>query len=512
MFRLLAVIHSMVWLVVREFLDNQQRWWLLAEGHDVSYNGFYEDYSIFHNGVVLDDTDSLTLLQYSLVTTSIQKGRLLSARNAALQLQKARPECEQSISKIYKQHVDAYLSTNYNDFHDVVLSKIDEELQATITSSLLEELIRRSPKMDAIGCWNPADDDTNMDLVNASMIVLEKWDSCCSQIVAAAVPHQQQQEECFHVHPQTMKRARLCCDFYQESLSQLRLPALQEVSLNFRLRAPDYVLLLQVHQDGFLRKFDPSAVLWPTAYLLSLCISHPSNCGISEILDSAIRGGSQDAPSSSSTVVVSVELGAGVGLPSLALSHLLRHQPQQQTGVEIPVRQVLATDRALHALVLTHLNSQLAGLPVLVAHVADHSNLTQLIDLKQNNERFNNGTGFSIVLGSSLQSLFDYETHDPHHSLWSVLDTLLAESNPDAIAILAHAVNAVTPPRAPPPLPTSISTRTASKNVLFECIHRVSGNHFNMKTRSGDDSDFEISIYRRRKENEHKQRPVSDEL
>jgi hypothetical protein len=111
---------------------------------------------------------------------------------------------------------------------------------------------------------------------------------------------------------------------------------------------------------------------------------------------------------------------------------------------------------------------------------------------------------------------FDYQTHDPHHALWSVLDTLLDESKPNAIAILAHAVDAVTPPPPQSLLPRiSRSSTTASTSVLFECIHRISGYHFDMRTRSGDDSDFEISIYRRRRrrgqQDDNQQPPVGSE-
>jgi hypothetical protein len=392
--------------VLGEYLAKDQLMFrLLVEGR-----AFDEDSIIFQNNICL------ALLQDSLLTTIIQQGNLLSARIVALQLQNAHPECEQSISKTYREHVDGYLHTNYNEFHDVVMSKIDEEIRE---SSPEQIHLLFSPRMDAIDCWNPAANDDGrkmLDLAKASMIVLEKWDPCCSQLVAAA-PHQEE-EECFHVHPQSLTRTRLCCDFYQESVSQLRLPALQELSLNVRLRTAmtnatsrsstgeQHVLSLQVHQDGFLRKFDTAAVLWPTAYLLSLCIINPGHCGISELLDSAIRGGSQRP---SLPVVDSVELGAGVGLPSLAMSHWLQHQqqPQEVFGETTTTSRVMATDRALHALVLTHLNSQLARLPLIVAHVEDHSNLTQLVDLKQS-KHFNNngGKGCSIVLGSSLQSLF----------------------------------------------------------------------------------------------------------
>lgn len=33
-----------------------------------------------------------------------------------------------------------------------------------------------------------------------------------------------------------------------------------------------------VQQDGFLRRFDPAGILWPTGYFLTLCVSAPNRC------------------------------------------------------------------------------------------------------------------------------------------------------------------------------------------------------------------------------------------
>jgi len=515
----------------------------------------------------------------NVILPHLQRGRFIAAKIAALQLQNEHPECERSIAKWYTEQVDdAYYYYDYSNVSDdnnknatkntttsnnitrnnsstatrtttrtttaralsSILARVNDELDNSDTTREKIQVSILSAPMDAVDCWNPAipDDNNdnnnsnNVDLENASNIVLKYWDLCCSQLSRKPKPASttsfsslsslslsssssssssyldDDEKECFRVHKSntttttTTKWTRMCCGLYQESLAHLRLPALQELSLNVRLQGPPSLdvaancnasnesiillpqLRLQVHQDGFLRKYDPAGVLWPTAYLLSLCLIDVVQCGILEVKELI----HQSQPFlSSSPRVSSVELGAGVGLPSLVMSYLFQQeqqqQQQQQVGDTTVQTRVLATDRALHGLVLTHLNSRINKLPVQVAYVEDHSNVTQLVELKN---QYNGGTGFSIVLGSSLQSLFDYKSRDPRHKLWAILDTLLEDSNPNAIVILSHVVGAVIPPS-----PVSES--------VFERVHSISGNEFGMRTRSGDDSDFEISVYRRRR-------------
>lgn len=370
------------------------------------------------------------------MVNDLDRGRFPQARRLALQIQEEYPLCQSSLAKLYVQHADAFLATKDS------LSRLDFADP-------------RPNLVDSATCWNPyRDDDKSCNLEEAANIVLDKWDLCCSRVASTQndpESDQKIQEEC------EKDGHRLCCDFYQGSLSYLRLPALQETTVHLKLDR-DQLLGIILQQDGFLRKFDPAGVLWPTGYLLSICLADPSHCGIPELFMAAESHSDDHA---------AIELGAGIGAPSIVLSKLL-----QERGLEA---RVLATDRALHALALTATNSHAAGASVLVKQLEDHSDLAQLEKL---------GGGYAIVLGSSLQSLFDWNTRDPNHTLWEVLDKLLDKENPQAIAILAHINGAVVPPK--------------EEGASFELVRTISGNHLGMWTRSGDDSDFAISIYRRK--------------
>ena len=413
------------------------------------------------------------------MTVALDDARMDDARGMALLIQNQHPECETIISKQYTKFADDFLEEGpprgpltWINMHN--LHHLNEN----------NEKAPRPPKDDP-KCWNPLNDN-DRDLEDASTIVLDKWDLCCSQIAKKKETSSEfsgidggsdndHKDGCYGLIPETMRRNPLCCGLSPGTLSHLRLPALQELAVNVRLATSDtdaYDIVVQ--QDGFLRKFDPAGVLWPTAYLLSMCLADPEKCEIPELLEAART---HKGP------VVSVELGAGVGLPSIVLGRLLKKR-----GL-LKKKRILATDRALHALHLTMLNSQAADVSVMVAHIQNHANVSQLIELKRDTHAIGGiGTrhdkGYAIVLGSSLQSLFDYTTRDVRHKLWPVLDELLDKSNPNAIAVLAHVVGGVTPPYPP-------------EESVFERIRMITGNHFGMKTRNGDDSDFAISVYRR---------------
>ena len=413
------------------------------------------------------------------MTIALDDARMDDARGMALLIQNQLPECEKVISEQYTKFANDFLEEgpptgpltwiNMHNLHHLNENK---------------EKAPRPPKDDP-QCWNPLNDN-GVDLEDASTIVLDKWDLCCSQIAKKKETKskfsgidggsdRKRKDECYQLDPETMQRHHLCCGLSPGTLSHLRLPALQELAVNVRLATSDtdsYDIVVQ--QDGFLRKFDPAAVLWPTAYLLSMCLANPEKCEIPELLEAART---HKGP------VVSIELGAGVGLPSIVLGRLLKERGLLKN------KQVLATDRALHALHLTMLNSQATEVSVMVAHIQNHGNVSQLIELKRDTHAIGGiGTrhdkGYSILLGSSLQTLFDYTTRDVRHKLWSVLDELLDKSNPNAIAVLAHVVGGVTPPFPP-------------EEGIFERIRMISGNHFGMKTRNGGDSDFAISVFRR---------------
>jgi hypothetical protein len=399
---------------------------------------------------------------------AIERGGFSFARFLALRVRNEHPECETTLAALYSFHANHFLSIRPTG---VPLSRM----------ALVQETSSNGPLLEETDCWIPGGDD-GLDLEGASNLVLERWDTCCSQLkpkrskaaTTGGVGGEGKKKEeklCYQTSPPGHKRRRLCCGLFPGSLSHLRLPALQELTISLRLvTSPTSTYQVTLEQDGFLRKYDPAGVLWPTGYLLCVCLAYPDRCGLPEVLG-AVRGHHDS--------VVSVELGAGIGAPSIVLSRVLE---QLQSDTPSKARRVLATDRAMHALALVATNSQKAGGPVLVAQIEDHTNVTQLNEVMEGTVETIGG-GYAIVLGSSLESLFDWKTRDPKHQLWVVLDTLVCKINRDAIAVLAHISGAVVPP----------------KGGIFELVRTVSGNDLEMFTRTGDDSDFAISMYRRKR-------------
>ena len=227
-----------------------------------------------------------------------------------------------------------------------------------------------------------------------------------------------------------------------------------------------------LEQDGFLRRFDAASVLWPSGYLLGLCVAAPSVCGVPELYEAAAS-----APSSKSGLIA-IELGAGVGLPSIAFARTLdRVDDGERKGNKREAPRVIATDIAPQALALTKSNALAANASVATA-LLDHYNETALADYFRSTHH--QGSGFSILLGSALQALFDESTVEKDHHLWKTLDSLL-DSSGTAIALLSHTIHSLQVP----------------DDGLFQRIRTISGDRFGMKTRWGEKSDFEISVFRR---------------
>ena len=223
-----------------------------------------------------------------------------------------------------------------------------------------------------------------------------------------------------------------------------------------------------------------SGVLWPAGYLLGLCLSNPVECGMPEVLD-AIDDNRRP---------FAVELGCGVGFPSIAFVKFVQ---QYMNSTEVcddnntfsPI--IVSTDTSNISLALTKTNAQANDVGELVIiNNANHSELESLAILRQRvtiGENIHNK--FDIVIGSSLQSLFD-ETSKQSATLWQSLDILLSNDK-DAVVVLSHVRSGNDQIVLPP-----VSER------LFEVIRRVSGDKFGMYTRDGSSSDFELVLLRRR--------------
>jgi hypothetical protein len=155
--------------------------------------------------------------------------------------------------------------------------------------------------------------------------------------------------------------------------------------------------------------YDVAGVLWPAGYLLGLCLSDPVACGFPEAMNAL-----------NSKHPVALELGAGVGFPSIAFAKALKHHHQAEMDDTINVSHqshnspvILATDTSNVSLSLITSNAHTNGVgDMVMAFAANHSDPNSLSSLSQKVLRQSVGTnerrdGFDIIFGSSLQSLFD---------------------------------------------------------------------------------------------------------
>jgi hypothetical protein len=448
----------------------------------VGPSGIFRTYPIFSSNkpplvpdfIPQDEVEEECYAEAHEMLATVDDGRFSYARLLALRIQQQKPRCEKTLAKLYMSHTNVFLNQkpDINWLMRIATSEKKDDTHQRVEASQDDE-----------DCWTGTEFNDGIDIDDASTIVLDSWDKCCSQLgrqKSSGIIPGEEEEECYQVSKYTFQRKRMCCNFFQGSLTHLKLPAIEELSLRLRLAPSNppgiqpYDIILE--QDGFLRKYGTSSVLWPTGYLLTLCMADPIKCGIPEIFDAV-----NAAPS----MLAAVEIGAGTGAPSIALSRSIH--AMKDNGNKNNAPRVVVTDRAPESLALILSNARASGAAVEVTRTSDHTNTTALESFKNNNIRNAGVEGYAVVLGSSLETLFDFKTNDPRHKLWSSLDRLVDPNNPDAVAVLAHVKGAVLPPR------------TRGK---FELVKTISGNYFDMLTRLGDDSDFEISVYRRAQQQE----------
>ncbi|KAL9190663.1 hypothetical protein ACHAXT_000369 [Thalassiosira profunda] len=315
------------------------------------------------------------------------------------------------------------------------------------------------------------------DAVSPGSASIDRWNECCSFFRP-----NDEGPSCFDGN-----NRYLCCDVAEGSDNHLILPALREPSVDIRLQlnGGQAQEVIRIEQEGSLRMFDVAGVLWPAGYLLGMCLADPISCGLPEVMDAV------DDSLQRSGRPLAIELGAGAGFPSIAFAKNIIHRNSNtenstsvcEEGDKTPV--IVATDVSNASLTLIASNANMNGVGNLVAEMeANHTNATSLSKLSQRAAEEDKG-GFDIVIGSSLQSLFD-GTSQQSAALWQSLDALLS-TNPNAVAILSH-VRTGDEKIALPPEPGRI----------FECVRRLSGDRFGMKTRDGNTSDFEVVLLKRR--------------
>jgi len=384
---------------------------------------------------------------------------------------------EDKVIQAYKSSSDAfYKNENFLELIKYEYQQYDDDIVDNSSSSSSD-------------CWNGVElKKTNSisfggvmeekDNNSPGSAAIERWNKCCSYFRSC---NTDKESSCCD---KTNENRYLCCDLAEGIDNHLILPALREPTINIRINKykEEKSEVISIEQEGSLRQFDVSGVLWPAGYLLGLCLSNPVECGMPEVLDAI----------DSSRRPFAVELGCGVGFPSIAFAKFVQ---QYMNSTEVcdennntvsPI--IVSTDTSNISLALTKTNAHANNVGELViTNNSNHSDLESLATLRQRvaiGEDLH--TKFDIILGSSLQSLFD-ETSKQSATLWQSLDVLLSNDNQDAVVILSH-VRSGNDQIILPPEPDN----------FFEVIRRVSGDKFSMYTRDGHSSDFELVLLRRR--------------
>ena len=269
--------------------------------------------------------------QELLIQAIVDHGDLPEARFVALEALKA--GCD-----------EATLAAQYREKADELLAK---PFSVNGESNSTAHLRRRvQAVVDPAKCWT----STANDGVN---IMLYLWDKCCSQIKEKDDIYKKQKSTSHDIFlEQTISSSSglggfadsesnecivegkpLCCEFHARTRSYLRLPAIREVALRVRVQSENGIEeSFDLEQDGFLRRFDVASILWPSGYFLALCVAAPAVCGIPEL----------DEVATSNKMAFVIELGTGIGLPSIAFARMLARRETEQRRPNV---RVVATDK-----------------------------------------------------------------------------------------------------------------------------------------------------------------------
>ncbi|VEU42001.1 unnamed protein product [Pseudo-nitzschia multistriata] len=439
----------------------------------------------------------------------IESGNLSLARRKALEAMHDRTSNRCSENQISTFYVASFQGT-YDAIGNDFLTKIQESV-STKNSSYIRA------KSDSPNCmklhidWN----DVNP---------IEFWDRHCSLLpVRETVPTLSSPS--FAEIPRFQYSSQTpCCEFCAGSSTYLRLPALKEPAIRLNIQhhknwdqkgkrsatAESVRTVFDLEQDGYLRPFDVAGILWPTGYLLSLCLGDIFRCPIPElhnlVLDYHSEIRSKEALNANEKCLnhspLGVELGAGIGAASVVLAKSLKSMGFPSSSYHAKCKPwVVATDLAPHALALAIANGK-RNLVDLSVSLVDHFNQSSVKEMKskyffqevkktasmyeKEEQNYARSIGFPLVFGSSLQGLFQ-DTDKKDCALWKSLEALIDMNNPNALAILVH--NRADPLRLP-----------NDANFSFRLVRRISGSHEvfgNMKTRNGDTSEFEIYVFQR---------------
>jgi hypothetical protein len=402
------------------------------------------------------------------------------------------PSTQEEVGKTYISLADAFFHEN-DDFLGIIVKAHsqddgDAEISASSTPSEWGDGRKASDvgqneglSLLSFGQFVSAENQGIDSYMSRGSAVIDRWNKCCSFFRPPSTEY-----ACYDTTHS--EKAILLCELSEVSDNHLILPALREPEVNVLLRFRDTINgsdraeIVFIEQEGSLRMYDVSGVLWPAGYLLGLCLSNPIACGVPEVLDAMTNDLNSHRP-------LAVELGAGVGFPSIAFSKALRsHNYEASNNPEVcdqrdnsPLIAAIDISNSSVALIASNAQNNGVGRDVIAMRV-NQSDITALSRLS---ERFASSGGFDVVIGSSLQALFDGTTRQ-NASLWQTLGALLSNKNGNAIVVLSHVKTGDERIDIPP-------------ESEFECVRRISGDHFGMKTRDGHSSDFELVILRRKR-------------
>jgi len=418
---------------------------------------------------VADDSDDVTTVIRKLIQTGrTSKARLLGNECLLMLYNKISAPQFSSLLKCCSGGSDIIVETyktskaklyEKEDYLQTVIDNLKKNADTTTQPSFSDKKCEHSEAVTVEIDVMPFASNNGVVTTHGSNFI-EQWNACCSHWRDLSA------SKCID--------NEFCCELVEGTDHHLILPALREPKLQIRLEKSTEVI--EIEQDGLLQLYDVSGVLWPAGYLLGLCLSDPVKCGAEEIFGAI----------SNVTQPFGLELGSGVGFASISLSKTMSLYANAHT--------VIATDISKSALDLTVTNAYQNGVgEMIVAMEADYRDKGSMMEVKNTIDLLRGNTskqvqqGFDIIIGSSLQSLFD-GTQNCNAPLWLTLDTLLSKSNPSSTVILSHIRSG------------SERIQVPDETIPFELVRRIAGDHFNMKTRDGNNSDFELVILRRRRQ------------
>ena len=433
------------------------------------------------SNTLLFNDENVNQTIYSLIRT----GRISEARSFALQEVLEDPD-----PKRKKKLVSQY----YTDAFDRLFQGVENPgrfLALIRTSSCHSNgnrvYDRLVAKHDTFGCVSDRK-EVSFHATTAGTDVNGVWDESCSLLTRKSDMLLRSNSNIDQIEEKT--EFFPCCELRPGNWASFsRLPALLEPVIRLVIPRSELdlpPLELNLEQDGYLRPFDVSTIFWPTGYLLSVCLGNWLQCPIVElqdvIQDQIIRAQDETYPSKP----FALELGAGIGVPSIALSRSIQDYIQKSGRPRsIDRTWTIASDKSPQSLALTISNACDNELKdgALSAAFLDFTNMTSIKGLKD--EVFPAGhnnseapDGFSLIFGSSLQIR---DSDQSHSMLWKSLDLLLDTTNPRSSVLLGHT--------------RSDTIKVPMRSALFQNCGCFVLDH--TETRDGNESDFEICLFMR---------------